>query len=93
MMEEKKMSQEANVGMLGAIVELSLLHGSEVGWLNVDEQKRMEAVEINCLRNICGVRRLDRVRNEEIRRCSKEVSVCEKVDQSILWSYGENGGG
>ena len=36
----------------------------------------MEAAEMQCLRNICGVRRLDRKRKEEIqRRCSKEVSV------------------
>ena len=57
------------------------------------EQKRMEAVEMNCLGNICRVRRLDRVRNGEIRgRCSKEVTVCEKVDQ-VVWSFGENGRG
>ena len=45
----------------------------------------METVEMHCLRNICGVKRLDSVRNEEIRiRCSKEVSVCETADQSVL---------
>ena len=32
----------------------------------------MEAVEMNCMRNICGLRRIDRVSNVEIRRmCGK----------------------
>ena len=43
--------------------------------LKVCERKRMEAVEMNCLRNICGLRRIDRVPNVEIRRCEK--NVCE----------------
>ena len=44
---------------------------------------------MNWLRNICRLRRLDRVRNEEIRRrCGKEVSVCKKVDQSVLRWFG-----
>ena len=87
--KKRKLSQEAKVGMYEAIVEPSLLYGSEAWVLNGHERKRMEAVEMNCLRSICGVRRLDRVRNEEIRRrCSKEVSVCEKVDQSVLRWFG-----
>ena len=46
------------------IVELSLLYRSEVWVLNVHERKRMEAAEMNYLRNICRVRRLDIVKNE-----------------------------
>ena len=33
-------------------------------------------LEMNCLRNICGLKRIDRVANVEIRRrCGKKVSV------------------
>ena len=75
--------------MYERIVEPSLLYGSEVWGLNVHERKRIEAVEMNCLRNICGVRRTDRVRNEEIRRrCRKKASVGERMDQSILRWFG-----
>ena len=28
------------------------------------------------------------MRNEEIRRCSKEVSACEKINQSVLRWFG-----
>ena len=46
------------------------------------ERKRMEAVEMNyCLRNICRLRRIDRVPNVEIKRmCGKNVSVSQKMD-------------
>ena len=53
-------------------------------------RKRIEAVEMNSLMNICGERRIDRVRNEEIRqRCRKKFSVSESMDQSILRWFGQ----
>ena len=48
----------------------------------------MEAVEMNCLRNICGLRRIDRVPNVEIRRCRKKVSVSHRIDQGVLRWFG-----
>ena len=55
------------------------IYGCEVWTLKVRERKRMGAVEVNCLRNICGLRRIDRVPNVEIRRCGKNVSVRELI--------------
>ena len=62
--------------MQEGIIEPSLLYGCEVWTLKVQERKRMEAVEMNCLRNICSLRRNDRVPNVEIRRCGKKCK-CE----------------
>ena len=42
----------------------------------------------NCLRNICGLRRTDRVPNVEIRRCGKNVSVSQRIDQGVLRWFG-----
>ena len=67
---------------------MSLLYGSETWTLKVRERKRVEAVEVNCLRNICGLNRLDRVPNVEIRRCGKNVSVGQRVDQGLLRWFG-----
>ena len=53
--------------MYEGIIEPSLLYGCEVWSLKVRERKRMEAVEMNCLRNICGLR-IDRVPNVKISR-------------------------
>ena len=48
------------------IIEPSLLYGCEVWTLKVCERNNMEVVEMNCLRNICGLRRIDKVPNAEI---------------------------
>ena len=77
-MEKKRhISREAKVGMYEGIIEPSLLYGCEVWSLKVRERKRMEAVEMNCFRNICGLRRIDRVPNVEIRRRYGKKSKCE----------------
>ena len=87
--KKRHISQEAKVGMYEGIIEPSLLYGCEVWTLKVSERKRMEAVEMNCLRNICGLRRIDRVPNVEIRRrCGKNVSVSQRIDQRVLRWFG-----
>ena len=48
------------------------------------ERKRIEAVEMNCLRNVCGLRRIGSVPNVEIRRCAKNVDVSQRIDQGVL---------
>ena len=63
--------------MYEGIIEPSLLYGCEVWTLKVGERKRMEAVEMNCFRNICGLRRIDRVPNVEIRRRYGKKCKCE----------------
>ena len=71
--KKRHMSRETKVGMYEEIIDPSLLYGCGVWPLKVRERKRMEAVEMNCLRNICGLRRTDRVPNVEIRRrCGKK---------------------
>ena len=39
---------------------------------------------MNCLRSICGLRRIDRISNVEIRKCGRKVSVVEKMDQGVM---------
>ena len=88
-MENEALSREAKVGMYEGIIEPSLLYGCEMWPMNVHERKRMEAVEMTCLRNICGLRRIDRVLNVEIRiRCGKNVSVSQRIDQGVLKWFG-----
>ena len=53
--------------MCEGIIEPSILYDCEVWTLKVHERKRIEAVMINCLRNSCGLRRIDMVPYVEIR--------------------------
>ena len=59
------------------IIKSSLLYGCKVWTLKVYERKRMEAVEMNCSRNIFGLRKIDRVPNVEIRRRYGKKCKCE----------------
>ena len=87
--KKRHIFREAKVGMYKGIIEPSLLYGCETWVLNVRDKNRMEAVEMNCLRNICGLRRIDRVPNVEIRRmCGKNVSVSQRMDQGVLRWFG-----
>ena len=87
--KKRHISREAKVGMYEGIVEPSLLYGCETWVLNVRDRRRMEAVEMNCLRNICRLRRIDRVPNVEIRRmCGRDVSVSQRMDQGVLRWFG-----
>ena len=87
--KKRHISREAKVGMYEGIIEPSLLYGCEVWSPKVHERKRMEAVEMNRLRNICGLIRIDRVSNVEIRRrCGKKVSVSQRIEQGVLRWFG-----
>ena len=86
---KRHISREAKVGMYEGIIKPSLLYGCKVWSLKLHERKRIEAVEMNCLRNICGIRRIDRVSNAEIRRrCGKNVSLGQRIDQGVLRWFG-----
>ena len=76
---------QAKGGIYEGIVEPSLLYACETWVTNVHERKKVEAVEMSCLRSICRVRRIDRDQNVEVRRrCGKNVGFGERMDQGVL---------
>merc|ERR1712002_1078060 len=80
---------QAKVGIYEAISKPILLYACETWVTNVHERKTMEAVEMCCLRSICGIRRIDRVRNVDVRRrCDKNVGVVERMEQGVLRWFG-----
>ena len=53
-------------GWKRSVVEPTLLCGFEVKMLNVEDCQRVEAVALNCLSRICGLRRLENAETKEI---------------------------
>ena len=46
-------------------------------------------MEMNCLRNMCGVTRRDRVRNEEVReRVGVDIALADRVEERVLSWFG-----
>ena len=54
--------------MYESIVEPSVLYVADALGLKEREHKRLNVMEIKCLRGICGATRMDKISNEEIRR-------------------------
>ena len=53
----------------GIIVQTATaLYGAEAWGMRSAERRKVNVHEIKCLRNFVGVSRMDRVRNEEVRR-------------------------
>ena len=51
----------------GVIVPTAL-HGAEAWGMRSAERRKVNVLEMKCLRSLVGVSRMDRVRNEEVRR-------------------------
>ena len=65
------------------------LYGSETWNLGAAERKKLNVGEMRCLRSMCGVTRLDRVRNEEIRRRTGVVrELAGRAEQGLLRWFG-----
>ena len=85
----KGVSVEAKVGMYESIVVPTVLYGCETWCLNARERKKVDVMEMKCLRSICGVRLVDRVRNERVReRCGIKVRLLERANRGVLRWFG-----
>ncbi len=61
------------------------LYGAETWNMEAAERKRLNVMEMRCLRSMCGVTQMDRVRNEEVRRRTGVVKkLAERAEQGVL---------
>ena len=53
------------------------------------ERRKVNVLEMKCLRSLVGVSRMDRVRNEEVRRrAGIEMELASRADQRVLRCFG-----
>ena len=70
--KEDLISREVKGELYERVVIPTVVYGWETWSLSAQERRKIEVFEMMCLRNICGIRRGDRVRNaiiREIRDC------------------------
>ena len=65
--------------MVNATMIPTLLYGCEMWCLSKHLQSKVQATQMNVLRRIEGVSRLDRIRNVDIREKLRQVSVLDMV--------------
>ena len=72
----------------GVIVPTAL-YGAEAWGMRSAERRKMNVLEMKCLRSLVGVPRMDRVRNEEVRRRARiERELKSTADQRVLRRFG-----
>ena len=71
----------------GVIVPTAL-YGAEAWGMGSAERRKVNVLEMKCLRSLFGVSRMDKVRNEEVRRRTGiERELASRADQRLLrWS-------
>ena len=71
----------------GEIVPTALYRA--VAWGMRRSERKVNVLEMKCLRSLVGVSRIDRVRNEEVRRrAGIERELASRTDQRVLRWYG-----
>ena len=62
-----------------------VLYGSEAWGRKSAERPKVNVLEMKCLRSLVGVSRMDRVRNEVVRRRARiEKELASRADQRVL---------
>ena len=65
------------------------LYGAETCGMRTAERKKVIVLEMKCLRSLVGVSRMDRFRNEELRRrAGIERESASRTDQRVLRWFG-----
>ena len=65
------------------------LYGAEAWGLRSAERRKVNVLEMKCLRSLVGVSRMDGVRNEEVcMRAGIETKLSSRADQRVLRWFG-----
>ena len=71
------------------VIVPTVTYGSELWGMKESERRKLNVFEMRCLRSMCGVTRLDRIRNEEVReRSGVRKELADRVDINVLRWFG-----
>ena len=66
------------------VIAPTALYGAEACGMRSAERRKVNVLEMKCLRSLVGVSRMDRVRNEDVRRrAGIERELASKADQRV----------
>ena len=75
----------SNRGVYEGVIVPTALYGTEAWGMRSTEKRKLNVLEMKCLRRLVGVSRMDRVRNEEVRRRARiERKLAGRSDQRVL---------
>ena len=76
---------EAKKCLCEGVILPTALYGAEAFGMRSAERRKVNVLEMKCLRSLVGVSRMDRVKNEEVRRrAGTERELASRADQRVL---------
>ena len=67
-MSNRGLGIKANKYLYEGVIVPTALYGAEAWGMGSAERRKVNVLEMKCLRSLVGVSRMDRVRNQEVRR-------------------------
>ena len=85
---DRRMIMKIKGKVYRTVVRPALMYGAETWALKKAQEKKLEVAEMRMLRWMCGVTKLDKIRNERIRGTTKVGEITKKVQERRLKWYG-----
>ena len=83
--EQERIGIKAKKCLYEGVIVPTALYGAEAWGMRSTERRKVNVLEMKCLRCLVGVSRMDRVRNEEVRRrAGIEMELASRADQRVL---------
>ena len=87
-MYDRRMPMKLKSRVYKTVVRPVLLYGTETWAVKSEQLRKLEVMEMKCLRRVVGCTLWDRRRNEDIRAEAKVAPIAEKVVESRLRWFG-----
>ena len=76
---------KAKTCLYEGVIVRTALYGAETWGMRIAERRKVNVLQMKCLRSLVGVSRMDRVGNEEVRRrAGIERELASRSDQRVL---------
>ena len=83
--EHRGLGIKAKKCLYEGVIVPTTLYGAEACGMRSAERRKVNVLEMKCLRSLVGVSRMDRVRNDEVRRrAGIERELASRADQRVL---------
>ncbi len=88
MLCDRRMPVKPKRNVWKTVVRQALLYRAETGATTRGQDARLEVNEMSILRWVCGVTRMDKIRNEHIRGTTRVVQTSKEITEKRLKWYG-----
>ena len=78
---KKKMNKETNLRIHNVTAQAALKFGSEAWVLKKRDEQRLEAAQMKFLGHLLGITKLDKEKNQSIRKKTGEQNIVKEIKQ------------